>query len=64
MGRCLIAQSGDVAGMDATDRRAAWSALDALIDRAQPQSVLVDAGGARFLERRFELETVAEDLRT
>ncbi len=34
--RCLIAQSGEVAGMDATDRRAAWSALDALIDKASP----------------------------
>jgi hypothetical protein len=58
--RCLIAHSGDVAGMDEADRRAAWSALDALIDRAQPQSVLVDTTGARCLERRFALDAVAE----
>jgi tetratricopeptide (TPR) repeat protein len=59
--RCLIAQAGDVAGMDDADRRAAWSALDALIGRARPQSVLVGAAGARFLERRFTLEP-AEDI--
>ena len=58
--RCLIAHAGDVAGMDDADRRAAWGALDALIDRAQPQSILVDATGARFLERRFALEPAAE----
>ncbi len=57
--RCLVAQSGDVAGMDGLDRRAAWGALDALIGQAPPQTVMVDVSGARFLERRFELQ-VAE----
>jgi tetratricopeptide (TPR) repeat protein len=54
--RCLITQSGDVAGMDATDRREAWSALDALLQRAEPGTILVDASCAEFLERRFELQ--------
>jgi transcriptional regulator with AAA-type ATPase domain/predicted ATPase len=58
--RCLIAQSGDVAGMDAADRRAAWSALDALLEKAEPRTILVDASCARLLERRFELEPAAE----
>jgi transcriptional regulator of acetoin/glycerol metabolism len=58
--RCLIAQSGDVVGMDAADRRAAWSAVDALLQRAQPRTILVDPSSARFLARRFELEPAAE----
>jgi transcriptional regulator with AAA-type ATPase domain/tetratricopeptide (TPR) repeat protein len=58
--RGLIAQSGDVAGMDAADRRAAWSALDALLEKAEPGTILVDASCARFLERRFELERATE----
>ena len=57
--RCLIAQSGDVVGMDATDRREAWSTLDALLQRAEPGTILLDASGAEFLERRFELEPAA-----
>src|SRR5262245_46356170 len=60
VGRCLIAQSGDVVGMDAADRRAAWSAVDALLEKAQPRTILVDARGGRFLQRRFELEPVGE----
>ncbi|HSF07423.1 MAG TPA: sigma 54-interacting transcriptional regulator [Methylomirabilota bacterium] len=58
--RCLIAQSGDVVGMDAADRRAAWSALDALLNEAEPGTILVDASSARFLERRFGLRPAAE----
>jgi len=54
--RCLIAESGGVAGMDAADRRAAWSALDALLETAEPRTILVDASCARFLARRFELQ--------
>jgi transcriptional regulator with AAA-type ATPase domain/tetratricopeptide (TPR) repeat protein len=54
--RCMAAQSGDVTGMDAGDRRAAWGVLDALIEQAHPQTILVDASSARFLERRFELQ--------
>ena len=57
--RCLIAHSGDVVGMDAAHRRDAWSALDALLQRAEPGTILVDASCAEFLERRFELEPAA-----
>src|SRR4030095_9176453 len=58
--RCLIAESGGVAGMDAVDRRAAWSALDALLETAEPRTILVDASCARFLARRFELHPSPE----
>jgi transcriptional regulator with AAA-type ATPase domain/predicted ATPase len=58
--RALIAESGGVAGMDGTDRRAAWHALDALLETAEPRTILVDATCARFLERRFELEPAPE----
>jgi transcriptional regulator with AAA-type ATPase domain/tetratricopeptide (TPR) repeat protein len=57
--RCLIAQSGDVVGMDAAHRREAWSALEALLEKAEPGTILVDARCAEFLERRFELEPAA-----
>jgi DNA-binding NtrC family response regulator/tetratricopeptide (TPR) repeat protein len=57
--RCLIAQSGDVVGMDAAHRREAWSALEALLGQAEPGTILVDASCAEFLERRFELEPAA-----
>jgi len=57
--RCLIAHSGDVVGMDAAHRRAASSALDALLQRAEPGTILLDASCAEFLQRRFELETAA-----
>jgi transcriptional regulator with AAA-type ATPase domain/tetratricopeptide (TPR) repeat protein len=57
--RCLIAQSGDLGGMDAADRRAAWAVLEGLLERAEPRTILADARCARFLERRFELQPVA-----
>jgi transcriptional regulator with AAA-type ATPase domain/tetratricopeptide (TPR) repeat protein len=59
VGRCLIAQSGDVVGMDAAHRREAWSALDALLEQAEPGTIVVDASCAEFLERRFELTPAA-----
>jgi transcriptional regulator with AAA-type ATPase domain/predicted ATPase len=54
--RCLIAQSGPVVGMDAAHRRETWTALDALLQKAEPGTILVDASSAEFLKRRFELE--------
>jgi transcriptional regulator with AAA-type ATPase domain/tetratricopeptide (TPR) repeat protein len=54
-GQYLIAQVSDVTGMDANDRRGAWSILDELVAQAEPDTIVVDGATARFLERRFEL---------
>ena len=54
--RCLVAHSGDVAGMDPTDRREVFNTLDHLINGAPPNTIVVDQAAAQFLERRFELQ--------
>ena len=54
-GQYLITQAGDVTGMDAGDRRRAWSVLDELVAKADPDSIVVDGNTARFLERRNTL---------
>jgi len=54
-GQYLIAQVSDVTGMDADDRRRAWSILDELVAHAESDTIVVDGASARFLERRFEL---------
>ena len=54
-GQYLIAQVSDVTGMDASDRRRAWSVLEELVETAEPDTIVVDSNTARFLERRFEL---------
>src|SRR5262249_30680109 len=55
-GRCLIAQGTDVAAMDDTDRRDVRTVLDALIQGAAPNTIVVDQAAATFLRRRFDLE--------
>ena len=42
--------------VDAAHRRETWTALDALLQKAEPGTILVDASSAEFLKRRFELE--------
>ncbi len=54
-GQYLITQVSDVTGMDAGERRGAWSILDELMAQAEPDTIVVDEATARFLERRFEL---------
>jgi transcriptional regulator with AAA-type ATPase domain/tetratricopeptide (TPR) repeat protein len=55
-GRCLVTQGSDVTGMDASDRRETYTALDQLVQSATPNSIVVDHAAAQFLQRRFELE--------
>ncbi len=58
--RCLVTQGSDVTGMDATDRREIYSALDRLVQCATPNTIVVDHTAAQFLQRRFVLEPAIE----
>src|SRR4029077_7254175 len=58
--RCLVTQGSDVTGMDATDRREIYSALDRLVRSATPNTIVVDHTAAQFLQRRFVLEPAIE----
>src|SRR5215468_2777527 len=60
-GQYLIAQVGDTTGMDADDRRRAWSILDELVRHAEADTIVVDRDTARFLERRFELSPLGAE---
>src|SRR5215831_15175355 len=60
-GQYLIAQVGDTTGMDADDRRRAWSILDELVMHAEADTIVVDRDTARFLERRFELSPLGAE---
>jgi hypothetical protein len=41
--------------MDLEGKRDAWTALEALIHRAEPNAIVVSSAAAAYLERRFEL---------
>src|SRR5215470_3024408 len=60
-GQYLIAQVGDTTGMDADDRRRAWSILDELVMHSEANTIVVDRDTARFLERRFELSPLGAE---
>ncbi|MFQ5945375.1 MAG: sigma 54-interacting transcriptional regulator [Anaerolineae bacterium] len=51
----LVGEAGGTVSIELDAKRAAWSALDALVGRADPGTILVSDGAAPFLERRFEL---------
>ena len=55
-GSRMIAQGGDVTGMDAGDRKEVWAILDGLVARAPADAVVADAAAARLIERRFALD--------
>jgi transcriptional regulator with AAA-type ATPase domain/tetratricopeptide (TPR) repeat protein len=55
MGQFLVGQVGDAAQIDLEGKREAWAILDTLTQHAEPDSILVTAAAAPFLERRFDL---------
>jgi tetratricopeptide (TPR) repeat protein len=55
----LVGQSGSGAEIDADAKGALSAALDALLAVAEPDSIVVSEGAARFLERRFDLVPLA-----
>jgi DNA-binding NtrC family response regulator/tetratricopeptide (TPR) repeat protein len=59
-GAFLVGQFSGAAEIDWTARREAAVVLEALVDRADLNTVLVSEAAAAFLERRFELVPVAE----
>jgi predicted ATPase len=58
LGRYLTAHGHAAAGLDARARRSAGEVLDALLNRAAPNEVVLDVAAARCLERRFALDPV------
>jgi transcriptional regulator with AAA-type ATPase domain/tetratricopeptide (TPR) repeat protein len=53
---CLVAYVGDRAELDAEAKARARQEIEALLASAAPDTILVSAATARFLERRFDLE--------
>jgi transcriptional regulator with AAA-type ATPase domain/tetratricopeptide (TPR) repeat protein len=54
----LLGEADGAALLDATTKRRAWTLLDALVTAAEPDSTLVSAEAAPFLDRRFEIVPV------
>ena len=59
---CLVALGGDPMGMAPADRTAAWTALEALTERAGPQGIALSEAAARLVERRFKLRRVEDEV--
>jgi transcriptional regulator with AAA-type ATPase domain/tetratricopeptide (TPR) repeat protein len=55
-GAFLVGRVGESAEIEREAKREAWGILEALAGRAEPNTIAVSEGAARFLERRFELE--------
>jgi len=55
VGQVLVGQSSAGIEIDASAKRAQWTVLDTLLASASPDSTLLSAVAAPFLERRFDL---------
>jgi len=55
VGPFLVGQSGGASQIDFDGKRQAATILEALVDRAQPDTILASESAAVFLERRFDL---------
>ena len=55
----MLGQVGGTTAVDLEAKQEAWTILDELLLRAEPDSVLVSAAAVPFLERRFDLVAVA-----
>ena len=51
----LVGQGSGAPQIDLDGKRRAWSVLDALVERAEPDTTLVSVSAAALLERRFDL---------
>jgi len=58
VGLFLVGQGSGTAQLDLDGKRQAWTVLDALLVKTEPGQVIVDAGGATFLTRYFNLAPV------
>jgi tetratricopeptide (TPR) repeat protein len=54
----LVGQTGGQAEIDLESKHQAWDVLEALVERAQPATILASEAAAPFLERRFDLIAV------
>lgn len=54
-GQFLVGQAGGAVTIDLDSKRQAWPVLETLVAAAEPDTTLVSAATAPFLERRFEL---------
>jgi len=58
----MVGRVGGAAQIDASAKPAVWTALEALVQHAVPDTILVSPAAAQFLERRFELVPAAGGL--
>ncbi|MBI4218518.1 MAG: sigma 54-interacting transcriptional regulator, partial [Chloroflexi bacterium] len=57
-GQFLMGRVGGVTQIDLEGKRAAWALVDALMECAEPNTMVVSEAAAEFLERRFDLVPV------
>jgi tetratricopeptide (TPR) repeat protein len=57
-GQFLVGQVGGATQIDLEAKRLAWPVLEALVEEAEPDTILASAAAAPFLERRFDLVPV------
>jgi tetratricopeptide (TPR) repeat protein len=58
VGQFLVGQVSGALEIDLDTKREAWTTLEALVDRAELDAILVSAAAAPFIERRFDLAQV------